>query len=414
MKSSIIKQSLQLLLTTASIVLIFQSCGSKSESETANEEKQEEPNATEVTISKQQYQTINIQLGSIEQKNLTSVLKTTGFLKVPPQNKASITAPIGGTVQNILVQEGDYVKKGETLVTLINPDFVKLQEEFLQTQSQITFAEAEFNRQKELSEKNVSSQKTFQQAQSDFNSLNAKLSSLRQQLSLLGINTESLTQNNIASAINIKSPVNGSVSHININIGSNIPPSESMMNVVDNSHLHLDLFIYEQDLTKVKVGQTVNFTLTNLAGKSFSAKVFAIGNAFEGDTKTIAVHASIPGDKTGLIEGMNVTAMIDIGNNYVPSVPSSAITSAGGNDYIFVQVEGHAATKHEHDEKESKIEKEELGDAFTFERVQVKKGVTDAGYTEITPLEEISDSPKVVINGNFYLMAMLTNEGEEE
>jgi len=396
------------------MLCIFQSCSDKNESEVAKEEEtKQEADATEVTITKQQYETINIQLGTIEQKNLTSVLKTTGFLKVPPQNKASITAAIGGTVQNILIQEGDYVKKGQTLVTLMNPDFVKLQGAFLEAQSQITFSEAEFNRQKELSQKNVSSQKVFQQAQSDFNSLQAKLSSLRQQLLLLGINPELLTKNSIASAVSIKSPVNGSVSHIDINIGSNIEPSESMMNVVDNSQLHLDLFIYEQDLTNVKVGQTVNFTLTNLAGKSYTAKIFAIGNAFEGDTKTIAVHASIPGDKTGLIEGMNVMAMIDIGNNYAPSVPSSAITNTDGNDYIFIQIEGHEVKRHKHDDEESKIEKEELGDAFTFERVQVKKGVTDAGYTEITPLEEISASPKVVINGSFYLMAMLTNEGED-
>jgi cobalt-zinc-cadmium efflux system membrane fusion protein len=400
MNNSIIKNTKSvsrfLLLVLAFIVA---SCGSKKESEAdKKEEKHEEANATEVTISKQQYETIKIQLGSIEEKNLTSVLKTTGFLKVPPQNKASITSAVGGTVQNILVQEGDNVKKGQTLVTLVNPEFVKLQEDYLETQSQITFAEAEYNRQKELSEKNVTAKKTFQQAESNYNSLKAKLSSLRQQLSLLGINTESLAQDNIGSTINIKNPIKGSVSHININIGSNIEHSESMMNVVDNSQLHLDLFIYEQDLMKVKVGQTITFTLTNLAGKSFTAKVFAIGNAFENETKTIAVHATIPGDKTGLIEGMNVTGMIDIGNNYSPSVPSSAITSAAGNDYIFIQAESK--------EKEAK-------ENFTFHKVQVKKGITDKGYTEITPLQEIPNDTKVVTNGAFYLMSMLTNAGEE-
>jgi cobalt-zinc-cadmium efflux system membrane fusion protein len=378
------------------------SCGNGEKPEVVKEEEgRTETDAMEVTISREQYETINIQLADIEKRNLTSVLKATGFLKVPPQNKASITSAIGGVVQNILIQEGDYVTKGQTLLVLVNPDFVKLQEEFLEAQSQIILAEAEFNRQKTLSENSVSSQKTFQQSQADFNTTKTRLSSLKQQLSLLGVNTETLTQDNVTSAVNIKSPISGSVSDIDINIGSNIEHSESMMNVVDNSQLHLDLFIYEQDLMKVKVGQNIDFTLTNLPGKSFTAKIFAIGNAFESETRTIGVHASIPGDKTGLIEGMNVTGMIDVGNNYVAAVPSSAITSAGSNDYIFI-----------HEEQKTGANGEEQN--FTFKRIQIKKGVTEGAYSEITPLEEIPQNVKVVTNGSFYLMAVLTNEGEEE
>jgi len=97
---------------------------------------------------------------------------------------------------------------------------------------------------------------------------------------------------------------------------------------------------------------------------------------------------------------MNVTAMINIGNNYSPSVPSSAITSAAGNDFIFVQAE-------------SKEKSKEAEENFTFQKVQIKKGITDNGYTEITPLQEIPENAKVVTNGTFYLMSMLTNAGEE-
>jgi hypothetical protein len=65
--------------------------------------------------------------------------------------------------------------------------------------------------------------------------------------------------------------------------------------------------------------------LTNLPGKHYDAKIFSIGSAFEGESKSIPVHASIVGDKTGLIEGMSVIANINTGTNAVPAVPSSAI-----------------------------------------------------------------------------------------
>lgn len=383
-------------------VTFLTSCMSKKETEEKPIEEITKPDKTEVSVSREQYETIKIQLGSIEHKNLSSILKSTGFLKVPPQNKASLTSAIGGTVQSILIQEGDNVKKGQALVTLVNSEFVKLQEEFLAVQSQLAYSEAEYKRQKELSEKNVSSQKTFQQIASDYNSLKIKSGSLKQRLSLVSLNADELTQENISSVIRVYSPINGSVSNIDINIGSNVQPSVAMMNVVDNSQLHLDLFIYEQDLAKVKNNQTVSFILTNLPGRSFTARIFAIGNSFERETKSIAVHAAITGETSGLIEGMNVTASIDIGNDLVPCVPASALESSAGRDYIFMQSE-----RKEENKKEAEP-------GFTFEKVQIRKGITDNGYTEITPLKEVPRDAKVVTNGAFYLMAILTNAGEED
>lgn len=395
------------------ISFLLMSCGRTAPKVAEHPGEQEHhEQQTEVTITKKQFEAIKIQLGSIEQKNLTDVLKVAGFLKVPPQNKASVSAITGGTVQSILVHEGDFVQKGQALATLLNPEFVRMQQEFLDAQSQLTFAEAEYNRQKQLSEKNIGARKTFQQAESNYNSLKAKQNGLRQQLNLLGINTSSLSPDNISSVITIRSPIKGNISHIDINIGTTAEPSKKLMDVVDNSQLHLDLFIYEQDLLKIKVGQTVDVILTNLPGKQYTAKIFAVGSAFEGESKSIPVHAAITGDKTGLIEGMNVTANISIESNLTTAVPSTAIINSGGKDFIFLQTEGHERVEHEHSETESKMVKEELGDVFTFSKVEVRKGVSNGAYTEITPLQEISEDPKVVINGAFYLMSMLTNEGE--
>lgn len=395
------------------IALFLMSCGNTVPEEEHAEQHEHVESQTEVTITKKQFEAIQVQLGTIEEKNLTDVLKVTGSLKVPPQNKASVSAFSGGTVQAILVQEGDLVQSGQTLARLVNPEFVTMQQEYLDAQSRLIFAEAEFIRQKQLSEKNITAQKNYQQAESEYNSLKSKKNALIQQLNLLGINTASLTSENISSVINVKSPIKGNISHIDVNIGSTVEPSKELMDVVDNSQLHLDLFIYEQDLTKIKVGQTVDVILTNLPGKQYTAKIFAVGSAFEGESKSIPVHAAITGDKTGLIEGMNVTANISIKSNLTAAVPSSAIINNAGNDFIFIQTEGHEHTEHEHSDSEEKMVKEELGDEFTFSKIEVRKGVSNGAYTEIMPLQAITGDPKVVVNGAFYLMSMLTNEEEE-
>lgn len=225
--------------------------------------------------------------------------------------------------------------------------------------------------------------------------LQTKINSLKSQLSLIGIDITNLTSDKITSVIVVKSPVNGSISEIDVNIGSYVEPSDIIMDVIDNSHLHLDLFIFEQDLPKINKNQKVTFTLINMPDKTYEAKIFSIGSAFENETKTISAHAEITGNKSGLIEGMNVSANIEIENTSTSALPSGAIINNAGNDYIFIQTGEQDA-------------------AYQFEKVQVKKGITNNGYTEITPLKEIPVDVKVVTNGVFYLLAILTNAGEEE
>lgn len=407
------------ITTIAAIILsVFLSGGCEkqnNETEFQAEKENHHEDETTVSITQKQYDAIGIKLGKIEEKNLTDILRANGFLKVPPQNKANVTSQLGGIVKRILVKEGDYVRRGQAVAVLSNQDLVKMQEDFLDAKSQLEYSEAEFNRQKELSENNVAAKKTFQQAESLFKSLKAKISSLTLQLSMAGIDASELTHENINPEIYVTSPVKGNVSHIDVNIGTNVDPSKTLMDVVDNSQMHIDLFVFEQDLPKISTGMEVDITLTNLPGKTYRGKIFSIGSAFQDASKSIPVHALITGDKTGLIEGMNVTGLINVSDNPVAAVPTSAIINSAGNDFIFIQMkENHEGADHEHHEDHNEHGDHRDGEhaeEVSFRKVQVKTGVSESGFTQITALSELPADADVVVNGSYYLMAVLTNEG---
>ena len=95
---------------------------------------------------------MGITFGNIENKELTATIKANGNLKVPNNNKANATSLYGGVIKTLNVQIGSFVKKGQTIATIANPQFIQLQEEYLSTGSKITFAEQEVARQKELNE----------------------------------------------------------------------------------------------------------------------------------------------------------------------------------------------------------------------------------------------------------------------
>jgi len=304
-----------------------------------------------------------------------------------------------------------------------------MQEDLISVDSRLEFAELEYARQKEMNSGNASSQKTLQQSESELKTLYAQRSSLEKQLELIGINTDDLSDENIQSMVSVVSPISGSVSEVLVKIGSYVDPSNAIAEIVDNSQLHLDLFVYEKDLYKLAVGQTVHFTITNNPGKEYDAYIFGIGNTFENNTKAVAVHASVNGNKTGLIDGMSITALVSLENATVTAVPTSSIVNFEGQDFIFAVVDENAEEEHheedaEHDhdkspehrheesEKEGKEDSTEHKTGKMFERIAVAKGTTDIGYSEITLLKEIPEGSKIVTNGSFFLLGKMTNEGE--
>ena len=289
------------------------------------EANSEEEMPTIATLSQEQIKIVGIQLGTIEQKELTATIKANGNLKVPNNNKGNATSLYGGVIKMLNVQIGDYVKKGQVIATIANPQFIQLQEEYLSTASKISFAEQELARQKELNEGNAGAKKNLQSATAELNSLRTRRASLQQQIQLMGINPGSVSNSNLKSALVVTSPLNGTVSNVFAKIGSYVDVSSPVIEIVDNSSLHLDLQVFEKDLPKIKVGQIIHFTLTNNPTTVYDATVFSIGSSFENESKTIAVHCRVKGNKNGLIDGMNITGIVSLDNITTPAVPNDAM-----------------------------------------------------------------------------------------
>ncbi|RYZ56322.1 MAG: efflux RND transporter periplasmic adaptor subunit [Sphingobacteriales bacterium] len=396
---------------------LFTACGSnKTEPAKAEEsEHHEESTGTIVSLTEEQIKTAGIALGQVELKNLNTSIRASGVLSVPNQNKAFITTLYNGVIKTLLIQPGNYVRKGQLIATVVNPDIVVLQQELLTVNAEINMAETELRRQRELVEGNAAPLKNVQQVQTRLRTLQAQRAATQNQLSALGLSPSSISRSSITSFLRVTAPISGTVSTVSAQIGSNVDPSTPIAEIVNNSQLHLDLFVYEKDLPRLHKNQMIHFTLTNNPGKEYDAQIYSIGTAFANESKAIPVHAVVRGDKTGLIEGMNITALISIGTSVLPAVPTEAIVSAQGQDYIFVQTtaapDTHAEEGHQEGENHEGEEKHNEGKTLNFERVQVVKGTSDVGYTEVTFMKDVAPRTPIVTKGAFFVMAKLTNTG---
>lgn len=389
----------------SALLLGFICIGCNSKTDIKETEKPEESHSKIVTLTKEQYEFVGIQLGSLEMKNLREVVKANGYLKAPPQNQATISPFKGGVVKSIYVKVGDFVSAGQTLAMLEHPDFIKLQEEYLTAKSNFTFLEKEYLRQKELNQENAGTVKIYQQTEANYRSEIARLTSLEQQLNMLFVSVDELSKDNMTAVVPIKSPMDGYIGRINANIGTFAQPEKPLFEVIDNRKIHVDIFVYEKDLFKVKIGQTVEFVLTNQNNKLIQGTIFSISKAFEDETKSVAVHAEIKNnDNLNLIHGMYVSASINVGEENLNAVPQEAVVRADGRNYIFVQMTNSKKISR----KDSLAEDSE---EFSFKMIEVKTGIADLGFVEVIPLDQLSKDAKIVVKNTFFLLSKM-KEGE--
>ena len=169
-----IKSITALLLLAGAIG--FSSCteSGKKQEETATEESHSEA----IEVSEEQMKAVGIELGTVEMKNLNSVVKASGQMALLPQNKADVTSLAAGIIKQIMVIEGTAVKKGQTVALLENLEIVKLQEAYLAQKQELAFSYQEYERQQELSNQNAGTGKVFQQATSKYETDKARLAGI--------------------------------------------------------------------------------------------------------------------------------------------------------------------------------------------------------------------------------------------
>ena len=247
----ILKKYLLLLIL---INVFFSGCNNQTTTED-NEKEHPEKDNSKVALTTEQYKVADIQLGKIEKKNLSSLLKVNGTLQAPPQSLVTISAVLGGFVKHTDLIHGSQVKEGDVLVVMEHPDFIQLQQDYLENKNKLVFLELEFLRQKKLQEKNVSSEKVYQQATADYKGMKARVNELKEKLALIGINVEQLEKSEkISRTITIHSPINGYVTRMNINVGKYVHPADIMFEIVNAEHMHVELTVFEKDIHKIKTG----------------------------------------------------------------------------------------------------------------------------------------------------------------
>jgi cobalt-zinc-cadmium efflux system membrane fusion protein len=341
------------------------------------------------SVSKKQFDAQNMQIDTLKTRQFIEGVDVTGFIDVPPQNKAKVNTFFEGYVVKIIHLVGDVVKKGQLIATLEHPDYVDIQQNFIEVSEQLNYLNAEYKRQQELFNENITSEKNYLKAKSTYKSNLARYNGLKKTIEMMNLNPDKVEKGIITSKINLYAPISGSITKVNVNKGEFVSSSTEIVEIINTDHIHLELVLFEKDILKIKKGQEIRFKIPESSSKRYKAEVHLVGNAIDAQDRTIQVHAHIDDPEVSqLIAGMFVEAQIITSNFSARALPKKAVIKEDSNYYALSL-------------------KEQTPEAYIFERIKIIPEFENEEYIAIKSSKNF-EGQKFLIDGVF----MLSTESE--
>ncbi len=372
------------VLYTLSISLFMFSCGNKEitdakESSTTQNEL--------IVLTKEQIKAGELTFGSFEQKAFDGMIYVSGKLDVPPSNRVSIHAPLGGYIKEISILEGNKIAKNQTLFILENPDFLEIQQTYLEAKAQLAYLENDVERQRTLAKEQVSAQKTFLKAEAEYKTILARTRALKEKLILIGYSIHAIENGKLSAQVAVKSPLAGFVSHVAASKGAFLDPMTLAVEIVNTEDLHVVMDVFEKDIHAVQINQKINFHLPENPEKNYEGKVVEVGKSVSGSKRLISVHAHINSKNAAkdLIPGMFIKAEIHTNSVQDYGLPEEAIVEVDGKKWILILVN-------------------EKNGAYSLKKQLIETGITVNGYTRIVNLPKSLQNKQVLIKGAFGLI----------
>ncbi len=377
------------LISTFSIflsTLLLAACGTEPKAE--NEIAASLSPKNQIQLNAAELKNTPIVSGKMESRSLSTNFKVSGLIDVPPQNLISVSIPLGGFLKSTKLMPGMHIFKGETIAVMEDQQYIQLQQDYLTTEAKLKYAEAEFNRQRDLNLSKAASDKAFQQAEAEFKSLKIEYRSLSEKLQLIGINPLLLTENNLSRSVAIPSPIDGYVSAVHVNIGKYVNPSDVLFELVNPEDIHLALTVFEKDIDKLFIGQTLLAYSNSNPDTKYPCEIILIGKDLSAE-RSVEVHCHFDKFDKKLLPGMFMNAEIDVNKKNTFAIPEEAVVNFEGKNYVFIAKGNNQ-----------------------FQLLEAETGILDKAFIELKNAENFRDK-QIVFKGAYNLLMKMKNISED-
>lgn len=340
--------------------LFVQGCGENK----GNKNKELEKKQQELAQAKKQYGTLKEKIAALEKEIakldgsdtipkgklvVTETLKAVPFNhyievqgRVESDQNVDVTAQFAGTIERVLVKEGQQVNKGQLLAEI---DASSLAAQIQSLKSQLDFSKSMYEKQKRLRAQNVGTEAQLLQAQSQYEALNNQLTSMQRQY-----NNSRVT-----------APISGVVDAKFVKQGSVAAPGAPMFRIVGGSDNKVVANVAESYIMQVRTGMDVKVYFPDLK-KEIDGKVTNVSQAIERASRTFLVDVKIH-SKDVRPNMLSTVKIQDYHSNSTITVPVNSVQHSEEGDFVMIA--------------------RPQGKGYVSERRMVTKGITYNGRTQI-------------------------------
>jgi cobalt-zinc-cadmium efflux system membrane fusion protein len=260
------------------------------------------------------------------------------------QNRlANITPLTAGVVQNVLVDVGVSVSKGQVLVEISSPDIARAKADYLSALANEALTELVFKREKGLVEKKISSQQEYDHALAEYQMAGNTTTMTRQQLLNYGLTEEQIREfsetHSSSSLLPILAPFSGTLIDRNAVVGESVKPGDMLFTMADLSSMWLDLSVTEDRLFPLEVGDPVEATFDVLPGVSVCGRLIWLASGIDEQSRMMKARAIVPNPDLLLKHGMFGQVRILPKQNFKRlQVPVDALHRFDGIPFIFIKL----------------------------------------------------------------------------
>src|ERR1700744_742336 len=353
-------------LVLMAVALITQSC---HHADSADDQKDEKFQVTDTLLN-------SLLIDTVKEASALSEINLTGSI-APDENKmVKIFPMVSGVAQDVHIQLGDVVSKGQTLAIMKSAEMAGFTKDYVSAEADVKSAKRNFESTQDLYKSGLASQKDFEQAQSDYQKAVAESNRAG---AVIGINKSN------AQGYVIKSPISGFVIEKNLTDNTQVRAdnSQNLFTIADLSGVFVLINIYESDISNIQTGDPVKITTLSYPDKVFTGKIDKIYDVLDPDNKVVKARVKIdkPGNKRKPEMFSRVTIKAKAGET-LPEVSTRGLIFDNDKDYVIV-VDGKAKVH--------------------IQQIQIAKRVEDRAYIKAG----LKPGDRVVASRQVYLFESL-------
>lgn len=272
-----------------------------------------------------------IELASVVTEPVRSELTLVGKVIADENRVIKVFPLVGGNVENVTVELGDYVRKGQVLATIRSGEVADFERQMIQAQSEVLVAEKNLKTAEELFESKLNSQREVTSAKKEVENAQAELNRIKEVFRIYGLGK---TQN-----YTVKAPIDGFVLSKNVNPGMQLRSdnNEQIFTVGQISEVWVMANVNESDIPKVKLGMMADIKTISYGDEQFRGSVDKIYNVLDPETKAMKVRIRLNNAGYKLKPEMHATVSLkfDEGGS-MTAIPAGAVIFDRSKNWVMV------------------------------------------------------------------------------